>query len=73
MTFNYEYAQMLGEHALWLKSSIFTDFKIKIPSHKILEDLKNNSRGKKIAAKIYLEGLEKFVCRGFKYEFMGFI
>ena len=70
---NYEFTQMLGEHAIWTKSSIFTDFKIKIPSHILLDDLKNNTRGKKLATKIYLEGLDKFVCKGFKYEFLGFI
>ncbi len=73
MTFNYEYAQMLGEHAIWIKSSMFADFKIKIPSHKLLEDLKKSTRGKKLASKIYFEGLDKFTSRGFKYEFLGFV
>ncbi len=73
MTFNYEYNQMLGEHAIWTKSSIFADFSIKIPAHKLISDLKNTPRGKKLTSKIYLDGLDKFICRGFKYEFLGFI
>ncbi len=73
MTFNYEYTQMLGEHAIWTKSSVFTNFKIKIPAHILLEDMKNNTRGKKLITKVYKEGLDRFVCCGFKYEFLGFV
>ncbi len=73
MTSNYEYSQMLGKHAIWIKSSVFTNFKIEIPAHKLLEDLKNTTRGRKITTKIYSDGLDRFICRGFKYEFLGFI
>ncbi len=70
---NYEYQQMLGAHAIWTKSSVFADFSIKISANKLLDDLKGSQRGKKLASKIYLEGLDRFVCRGFKYEFLGFV
>ena len=70
---NFEYEQMLKERAIWVKSSLNTNFKIKIRSNKLLEDLKNSMRGKKLASKIYLEGLDRFVYCGFKYEFLGFI
>ncbi len=70
---NYEFQQMLGMHAIWTKSSVFTDFSIKISANKLLDDLRLSTRGKKLAAKIYCEGLDKFVCRGFKYEFLGFV
>ena len=64
---------MLGEHAVWTKSSMFADFKIKIRAYKLLEDLKNNTRGKKLTAKICRDGLNKFTCKGFIYEFLGFV
>ena len=70
---NYEYQQRLGAHAIWTKSSVFADFSIKISANKLLDDLKGSQRGKKLASKIYLEGLDRFVCRGFKYEFLGFV
>ena len=70
---NYEYQQMLGAHAIWTKSSVFADFSIKISANKLLDDLKGSTRGKKLALKIYHDGLDMFVCRGFKYEFLGFV
>ena len=76
MTFkhgNFEYEQMLKERAIWIKSSLHTNFKIKIRSNKLLEDLKCSLRGKKLASKIYLEGLDRFVYCAFKYEFLPFI
>ena len=69
---NYEYEQMLGVHAIWQKSTIFADFSIKISANKLLDDLRGSARGKKLASKIYFEGLDRFICRGFKYEFLGF-
>lgn len=69
---NYEYAQMLGKHAQWIKSSMFAKFSIKINANKLLNDLRESKKGEKLAASVYFEGLDKFVCRGFKYEFLGF-
>lgn len=69
---NYEYTQMLGNHALWIKRSVFADFSIKISANKLLDDLRLSKKGEKLAAAVYFEGLDKFVCRGFKYEFLGF-
>lgn len=69
---NYEWAQMLGTHAIWIKKSVFADFSIKISANKLLDDLRGSKKGKKIASQIYFEGLDRFVCRGFKYEFLGF-
>ena len=69
---NYECKQMLGVHPVWQKSSIFADFSIKISANKLLDELRGSSRGQKLASKIYFEGLDRFICRGFKYEFLGF-
>lgn len=70
---NYEYTQMLDEHAIWTKSSLYTNFGIKIRAKTLMDDLNKNKRGKKLAAKIYFEGLNRFIHCGFKYEFLGFI
>lgn len=70
---NFEYAQMLEKHAIWTKSSLYTNFGIKIRSKTLLKDLQMSKRGKKLAAKIYFEGLNRFILCGFKYEFLGFI
>ncbi len=70
---NFEFAQMLEKHAIWTKSSLYTNFGIRIRAKTLLEDLKTSRRGKKLAAKIYFEGLSRFIHCGFKYEFLGFI
>ncbi len=70
---NYEFKQMLGSHGIWKKSSIFADFNIRISANKLLDDLKSSTKGEKLAGQIYKHGLDRFVCRGFKYEFIGFI
>ena len=47
---NYEYTQMLDEHAIWTKSSLYTNFGIKIRAKTLVDDLNKNKRGKKLAA-----------------------
>ncbi len=69
---NYEYTQMLGAHAFWTKKSLFADISVKIQASNLLDDLRKSQKGKQLASQIYFGGLDKFVCRGFKYEFLGF-
>lgn len=70
---NYEYAQMLGRRAFWMKKSLFCDYSAKLSAQGLIQDLqKAENKGAKIAEKIYLKGLDNFLFEGFKYEFIGF-
>ena len=63
---------MLGKRACWEKHSLYCDFSTKMSSKRLIEELRTSKKGEKIAAQIYFNGLDEFVLKGFRYNFLGF-